>query len=185
MNISPEEAKDALASIQQTRTQMRKLAGLNGYFLIIWGLIWFFGCLSNQYLPSAYVGWIWGILSPIGSVLSGFLGYYLGTKARSTVGARVGLFFLTLGGFTLLWLIIMQPLSLKQGFLFFLSIIAFGSVIAGILQRIVVSVIGGLSFIALALVGYYILPAYFFLWVAVFCGLALAGCGLLMRVLWR
>ena len=185
MNISPEEAQESLAAIQQTRTQMRKLVSLNGYFLIICGLVWFFGPLANQFLPLAYVGWVWGSLSLIGTILSGFLGYYLGTRARSTFGARVGLFFLTLGGFTGLWLIILQPLSVKQGFLFFLSSIAFGSVVAGILQRIVGSVIGGLSFIALALIGYYLLPAYFFLWVAICCGLSLAGFGLFLRLRWR
>ncbi|HLJ36603.1 MAG TPA: hypothetical protein VKU38_23300 [Ktedonobacteraceae bacterium] len=50
MNITPEEAQASLATLAQTTNKARKAYGYNGYFLILWGLIWFFGFLANQYL---------------------------------------------------------------------------------------------------------------------------------------
>lgn len=185
MNVSPEEAQASLAAIQQTQIQMRKLAGLSGYFGIIWGLVWFFGCLANQFLPLRYVWLVWLPLLLVGSSLSGFLGYYLGTRARSKTSARHGLFYLALFIFTLLWLLILQPLSIKQDILFFITIISFGGVVSGILERVRSSAISSVAFAALALLGYYLVPAYFYLWVAVFCGLSLAGVSLFLRLRWR
>jgi hypothetical protein len=185
MNISPEEAQASLAAIQQTQSQMRKLAGLNGYFLIIWGLVWFFGCLANQFLPLGYVGWIWGPFSTVGWILSAILGIYLGRQTRSTFDSRIGFFFLALFGFMGLWFLLMQPIGIKQGVLFFLTITMFGGVVAGIMSRAVSSIIGSLTVAALAVIGYYLLPAYFFLWVAIFCGLTMVGIGLVIRLRWR
>lgn len=185
MNVSPEEARASLAAVQQTRAQMRKLAGLSAYFSIIWGLVWFFGCLANQFLPLHSVWLVWLPILLVGSALSGMLGYYLGTQTRTKIGTRHALFYLALGGFMLLWLAILQPLSLKQDILFFITIVSFGGVVSGILERVRAAVIGSLAFMIIALIGYYLAPAYFYLWVAVFCGLPFAASGLVMRLRWR
>lgn len=185
MNISPEEAQASLEAIQQARAKMHKLAGMSGYYLIIWGAVWFFGCLANQFLPLAYVGWVWGPLSAVAWILSAILGIYQGRQVRTSVDARIGLFFLALFGFTVLWFLIMQPISVKQGVLFLLTIIMFGGVVAGIMSRYVSSIIGSLAITVLVLIGYYVLPAYFFLWTAITCGLAMIAAGLVMRLRWR
>lgn len=185
MHVSPDEAQASLAAVQQTRAKMRKLAGTSSYFAIVWGLVCFFGFLATQFLPPDFVWLAWLLLVLAGSIISGFLGYYLGTQSRSAVGARHALFYLALFGFTILWVIIMQPLNLKQVFLFLATIIQFGGVVSGILQRTVIGLVVSLVFLAITLIGYYLLPAYFYLWMAILYGLSFAGFGLVMRLRWR
>lgn len=185
MNISREEAQSALAAIEQTRAQMNKTIGVTGYFLIIWGLVWFAGCLANQYLPYKAAGWIWGIGCTLGWILSTVIGIYLGKQTHSQVGPRMGFFFLALFGFAALWFFLMQPASLKQDSLFVLTIFLFGGVVSGIMTRVLASVISCLAIAALVVLGYYLVPAYFFLWAAIFSGLAMFSIGLVMRLRWR
>ena len=185
MNISPEEAQASLAAIHQTRAKMNKLVGANGYFLIIWGLVWFFGCLSNQYLPQDQVGWVWGIGCTVGWILSAFLGISLGKQTRSQVGARLAFFFLALFVFGAFWILLMQPVSFKQDALFILTIFLFGGVVSGIMTRILASTLCSLGIAVLVVIGYYLVPAYFFLWAALFSGLVMVVIGLVMRLRWR
>jgi len=185
MNISPEEAQEALAVIKQTNAQTRKEYGYNGYYLMLWGLIWFVGFLSSQYVRSGQLDWIWGGLGTVGWVASAFLGINQSKHVRATAGQRIGFFYIALIGFAVLWLIILQPLDLKQGVLFFITLIMFGGVVAGVFTRSLSTIIGCVSLTILAVTGYYLIPAYFFLWVALFCGLAMFGIGLTLRLKWR
>ncbi|HLX56882.1 MAG TPA: hypothetical protein VKR83_07645 [Ktedonobacteraceae bacterium] len=185
MNISPEEAQEALAAIKQTNTQMHKAYGYNGYYLMLWGLIWFVGFLASQYIQSSLINWIWGGLITIGWVVSTFLGVNQSKQVRSIVGPRIGFFYLALIGFTIFWFIILQPLEVKQGILFLISIIMFGGVVVGVFARSTSTITGSVSITVLAVVGYYLVPVYFDLWVAVFCGLAMFGIGLTLRLKWR
>lgn len=185
MDVSPEEAQASLAAIEQTRAKMRKFVGTSGYYLIIWGVVWFFGCLGNQFLPIDHTWWIWAPVSTVAWILSAILGIYQGRQTRATVGSRVGFFFLALFGFGALWLVIMQPATFNQNVLFVITLIMFGGVVAGIMTRVISSVIGSLSVAALAVIGYYLVPAYFSLWSAVFCGLTMVGTGLVLRLRWR
>jgi hypothetical protein len=178
MNISPEEAQASLAAIQQTRAKMHRLASISGYYLVIWGSAWFFGCLGNQFLPADKVWIVWAPACTIGWILSAFLGTYQGRQMRAAVSARIGFFYLALFGFAALWYIIMQPVSGKQTVLFIVTLFMFAGVTAGIMTRVVPTIIGSLSIAALAVIGYYLLPTYFNLWVAVFCGLTMVGIGL-------
>jgi hypothetical protein len=184
MHVSPEEAQESLAAIRQTRARMHKLAGINGYYLVIWGLAWFFGCLSSQFLPDK--AWIvWALSCTIGWILSAIIGAYQGRQTRAAINARVGFFYLALFGFAALWFILMQPASAKQDALFIITLFMFGGVVAGIMARVISSIIGSLSVAVLAVIGYYLLPAYFFLWAAIFCGLTMVGIGLVLLWRWR
>jgi hypothetical protein len=185
MNISREEALASLAAIQQTRAKMKNLAGMSGYFLIIWGAVWFAGCLGNQYLPVDQTWIIWAPGCTAGWILSAVLGIYLGKHTRSKTGGRQGFFFLALFGFAAFWFFLMQPASLKQDALFIMTIFMFGGVIAGIMERQPASIISSLALAVLMVTGYYLVPAYFFLWAAIFCGLGMIGIGIAVRVHWR
>ncbi len=178
MNISPEDAQASLAAIQQTRAKMHRMAGISGYYLVIWGLVWFSGCLGNQFLPSNKVWLIWAPTCMVGWILSAFLGVYQGRQMRAAVSSRIAFFYLALFGFAGLWYIIMQPVGGKQTVLFIVTLFMFAGVTAGIMTRGISTIIGSLSVAALAVIGYYLLPTYFDLWVAVFCGLTMVGIGL-------
>ncbi len=185
MNISPEDAQASLAAIQQTRAQMRKGAGVNGYFLIIWGLVWFGGFLTNQFASTTVIGWTWGVLATAGWILSTILGISQGQKMRSSISPRISFFWLALCVFAALWFLIFWPFSERQGVLFFATVIMFGGVVSGILSRSASTIYGSLTITVLALAGYYLVPTYFYLWVAVCCGLTMVGIGLYIRLRWR
>jgi hypothetical protein len=188
MNISPEEAQEALAVIQQTTVKTRKGHGYVGYYLMIWGGVWFVGFLVSQYLQSnpAVVGWAWGGLVLVAWVSCAVLGIKQGKYVRSQIGPRIGFFFLALFAFTALWYVLMTPQSTKQGAMFFVSIIMFAGVVVGIFSRYMSTIIGSVSLTILAIAGYYLLPDYFYLWEAIFGGLAMLATGLTLRFLrWR
>ncbi len=186
MNISPAEAQEALAVIQQTTIKTRKGYGYNGYYLMIWGGVWFAGFLVSQFLQSkpAVVGWTWGGLVLVAWVSCAVLGINQARDVRSQNGQQIGLFFLALFAFAVLWFIILAPQNTKQGVMFFVSVVMFGGVVAGILNRNLLSVIGSLFATAFAIAGYYLLPGYFYLWEAIFGGLAMLISGLALRLRW-
>ena len=150
MNVSPEEAQASLAAIQQMSAKTRKAYGYNGYFLIVWGVVWFFGFLSNQFARPEQVGWVWAVLSTVAWITSAVLGIYQARDVRSILGPRIGFFFMTLIVFTALWLIILQPLNFKLGVLFLVTVITFGGIVSGVFTRAAATIISCLVITALA-----------------------------------
>lgn len=187
MNISPEEAQEALAAIELTKAKTRKGQGYAGYYLMIWGAVWFIGFLVSQYQQSApaVVGWTWGGLILAAMISCTVMGVRQGKYVRSQIGPRIGYFYMTLFVFTALWWIVMAPQSTKQGAMFFITIIMFAGTVIGIFSRSLSTIIGCVSLTVLASVGYYLLPGYFFLWEAIFGGLAMVAIGLTLRLYWR
>lgn len=187
MNISPEEAQEALSTIEQMRLKAQKGTGYNGYYLMIWGTVWFTGFLVSQVLQSnaAVVGWTWGGLVLVAWVSSAVLGIKQGRYVRSQIAQQIGFFYLALFAFAVLWFFLLAPYNTEQGVMFFVSLVMFGGVIAGIFYRNLAIVVGSLFATALALVGYYLLPGYFYLWEAVFGGLAMLVPGMALRLRWR
>ena len=187
MNISPEEAQEALAAIELTQAKTRKGYGYAGYYLMIWGAVWLIGFLVSQFLKSnaAVVGWTWGGLVLVAWVSSAALGINQGRHMRSQIGPQIGFFFMALFAFAVLWFILLVPRNTEQGIMFFISIVMFGGVVAGILNRNPATVIGSLFATVLAIAGYYLLPDYFYLWEAIFGGLAMLVSGVALRLRWR
>src|SRR5512136_2911079 len=85
MNISPDEAEEALAAIQKvTQKTRRSIASSGAYiFLIITGIVWLVGFLSTQFLTGNIVAYIWVGVSVLGSALSIPLGRRLGKRVRT------------------------------------------------------------------------------------------------------
>lgn len=187
MNISREEAQESLAAIEQTRLKTQRGYGYNGYYMMIWGAVWLIGFLVSQFLQSnaAVVGWTWGGLVLVAWISSAALGINQARYVRSHIGQQIGFFFLALFAFALLWFILLVPHNTEQGIMFFVSVIMFGGVVAGILNRNLATVIGSLFATVLAIAGYYLLPGYFYLWEAIFGGLAMLISGLALRLRWR
>ncbi len=69
MNISPDEAEEALAAIQKmTQKTRHSIASSGAYiFLIITGIIWLVGFLSTQFLTGEIVAYIWTGMSLLGT----------------------------------------------------------------------------------------------------------------------
>jgi hypothetical protein len=187
MNVSPEEAQEALATIELTKAKTRKGQGYAGYYLMIWGAVWFIGFLVSQFLQSnaAVVGWTWGGLVVVAWIGSAVLGINQGRYVRSQIGQQIGFFYLALLAFAVLWFFLLAFHSTEQGVMFFVSLIMFGGVIVGIFYRNLAIVAGSLFATALAVAGYYLLPGYFYLWEAIFGGLAMLIPGVVLRWRWR
>jgi len=182
MNISPEEAQESLAAVRQVTVWTSKVAmSDNAPFPLIWGFVWLIGCLASQFIPSGVaVGAIWGILLALGIAASTVVGARLGTRVRTESSARIALFYWALTGYTALCLWIAHPLTPLQVSLLVVLAVMFGWIVLGLWLNVVPLALFGVLEVVLAVLGYYLLPAYFPLWVALFGGGVLIGCGLYM-----
>ncbi|HLV99855.1 MAG TPA: hypothetical protein VKT82_14385 [Ktedonobacterales bacterium] len=178
MSMTPEEAQASLQAIRKLTGQThRALYHGTGYFPIIWGLVWAGGFLGYQYLPFIPATLLWVALLMVGGLASGVVGARLGQRVRSTNGARIGLFFAVLIGYAYLWLWIARPLSLPQMELLLTLAVLFGMLATGLWLRVSYLIVFGVVVSALAVAGYYALPASFGLWMAVLVGSAFVGSG--------
>lgn len=179
MSMTPEEAQASLQVIQQMACQTRRtLYKKTGYFPIIWGLVWAGGFLGYQYLSFIPASLLWVALLVGGGSVSGVVGARMEQQVRSTNGARIGILFAVLIGYAYLSLWIARPLSLVQMELLLTLAVMVGMIALGLWIRVSFPIVFGVAVSALAVVGYYALPASFGLWMAVLTGGAFIGTGL-------
>lgn len=178
MNITPEEAQTALNDIQQATKVARSVFNIWAYHMLIWGCGWTIGFIVTQLLPQ-WINWIWIVMVVCGIIGSTIIGTLQGRRVRlvpgsraAFVSARLGIFYGVLYCFTLLWLIIF-PLSPSQVGMLWITVVMFGYIIAGIWFHQRVSIVLGVGVTLMSVVGYYLLPHYFWLWSAFFAGLPL------------
>jgi hypothetical protein len=190
MNISPNEAEEALAAIQNMTHKTRQaIASSNAHIsLIITGTIWLIGFVCTQFLSdSLLLTYIWIGLSVVGSLLAGVLNMRLGKRVRSpSAGAtakRIALVWLLLALYGLAAIALTWPIEGKQLTMFIVLFVILGWMAMGVLLSFS-SIWPGLFIIALALVGYFLLPAYFYLWMGILVGGGLIAFGIYIRSRW-
>lgn len=178
MNITPDEARAALDDIQRVTAKTQELRNSWAHYMILWGTIWTIGFLASQFFPS-WINWIWIMLIVTGMAGSGIIAYIQAQQVRLTPGsqaasnnARIGISCGVLYGFTILWLIVFQ-LNDAQTAVLWITVVMFISITLGIWYQMPLSIIVGVGITVISLLGYYLLPNYFFLWVAFFAGLPL------------
>ncbi len=61
MNLTRDDAQKALESIQQVTLHTRRViaSGSAPYHMIVWGIVWFLGFLSDYFITGIDAGWIW------------------------------------------------------------------------------------------------------------------------------
>ncbi len=180
MNITPEEAQAALNDIRHVTTRTQGTLNTWAYYMLLWGVVWTIGFLATQFKPQL-VNWIWIVMIIAGIVGSAFLGITQGGRMRLAPGSyaafinsRLGIFYGVLYGFAILWQIIFSLTPLQIGMLW-ITVVMFGSIIAGAWLQERMSIGLGVGITIMSVLGYYLLPNYFWLWAAVFAGLPLAG----------
>ena len=189
MNVSPNEAEEALAVIQKTMQKTRHSFASSGsyIFLIITGIIWLVGFLSTQFLSGAIVPYIWIGMSLLGSALSVLLGTRMGGRVRGPSTAayakRIGLFWLLLVFYGIAAIAIARPTDGKQVTMFVILFIMIGQLAMGLLFSFS-SVWWALPITALALAGYFLLPSIFYLWMSLLGGGGMIALGLYIRSRW-
>ena len=183
MNITKQEAKASLAEIENAITITRKAMGhFSGYILMIWGVIWALGFSATQFIPEqALRFWL-----PLD--LAGFIGTFLCIRKAKlsrgrTGGSRIGLAWLILFAYVILWSFLLQPNS-RQGVAFFCTVFMCAYVMMGLwLGRFLLWT--GLIVTVTTMIGYYFLSNWFCLWMAITGGGALFISGSLVAKNWR
>jgi hypothetical protein len=189
MNISPDEAEEALISIRKmTQKTWRAIASSGAYiFLVITGIIWLIGFLATQFLAKDIALYIWIGISVLGSALSIFLGARMGRRVHSpslgTSGKRAGIFWILLVFFCIATIAVARPADPRQITMFVILFIMIGQLAMGILLSFS-SVWWALPITALALIGYFLLPGFFYLWMGILVGGGMIVLGIYIRLRW-
>jgi hypothetical protein len=190
MQITTNEAEESLAAINSMMQKMRRTAANGGahYFLILWGVIWFFGFLGSHFFTANIGGYIWGALDILGGFGSWLIGMLLNRRVRNTSvsipGRRIGLFWLALFVYCMLTIWIALPLNGKQVAMFFVLFAMLGWIAMGFLLSLSVVKLA-LLITAVAFAGYFLFPEIFYMWMALLGGGTMIGCGLYIRFRWR
>ena len=189
MNISPTEAEEELASIQRMMQKTRHsiASGGTSITLIVTGIVWLVGFLATQFLTGAVVGYIWIGMSILGTLLGIVLGTRMGKRVRSpsfnASAKRAGIFWLLLVFYAIAAITIARPADGKQVTAFIILFIMLGQLAMGMLISFS-SVWWALPVTALALVGYFMLPGIFYLWMGILGGGGMIAFGLYIRSRW-
>ena len=189
MNVSPTEAEEALTAIQAMMLKTRRAISSSGayIFLIIWGVIWLLGFMGSQFLPQEISGYAWMGLDILGGILSAVAGIRMNRGVRnpssSTSGKRIAIFWLLLFLYCIAALAIAWPASGKQLSMLIILFVMVGWMAMGLLLSFA-SIRWGLVLTVLALIGYFLLPGTFYLWMAVLGGGGMIALGLYIRSRW-
>jgi hypothetical protein len=189
MNVSPSEAEEALAAIEKTMAKTRHSIADSGAYitLIVTGIIWLVGFMCTQFLPGEILPYIWIALSILGSTLALVLGIRMGKRVRSpstpAIAKRVGLFWLLMVFYCAAAVAVAWPLDGKQLTVLIILFVMVGQLGMGLLLSFA-SVWWPLPITALVLIGYFLAPDYFYLWMSLLGGGGMIVLGLYIRFRW-
>jgi hypothetical protein len=178
--MDPDRALDDLKTIRQVMERTRRGGGkTGGWFMILWGAVWFVGFLGSQFLPDEAVAWLWPVLNILGAAISVWLGVRTGHRGgvRSTAWRPILLWWLALFVFDGLMVWLFQLHTGRDLTLLITLTVALGFVLFGLFIYWVISAVGML--IAVLVVGAAVLlPDYLYLVMAFLGGGLLMGSGL-------
>jgi len=184
--MQPQDAIDDLKAIRQIMERARRASdGFGGWFMVLWGVIWFLGFTGTHILlylqREDAINWLWTPLNAFGVLGSVWLGIRMAQRARtksSSLWTSILFWWLALAAFdsVLIWQLHLYTSGLHMALLIVLTI-ALGYIQFGLFTHWSISVIGlFLGLLAVVLATW--LPAYFNLGFAVLGGGALIGGGL-------
>ena len=186
MKVSRDDAQEALNSIQQVTTHTKRAiaSGSSPYYMILWGIIWFLGFISDFSIKGMTGGWVWIGLVGIGSVISVIIGFRSSLRVRVTGNKRFTLLPVAVIVYSLLVIWISQPLSGEQISVIIVLFAMLGYVIMGILVEPAAIWVGIIT-TGLTLIGYFLLLPYYNLWMAFLSGGTLVAGGLYILRKWK
>ena len=189
MNISPDEAKEALDAVQKVMRRTRHLIANSGFhiFLIVTGAIWIAGFLANQFLSDQASLLVWIGMSVLGSILSVILGRRADKRVCGPSPAlylkRILFFWLVLAAFCLAVIAVTRPADGNELTMLIVLFILLGQFSMGLLFSFS-STWWSLPIAALALAGYFLMAEYFYLWMALLVGGSMIALGFFIRLRW-
>jgi predicted neutral ceramidase superfamily lipid hydrolase len=178
--MNSDRALDDLKAIRQIMERTRRGGGkTGGWYMILWGAIWFVGFLGNQFLPDETAGLLWFGLNIPGAAISVWLGVRSGRQGgvRSTAWRPILLWWLALFIFDGLMIWLFQLHTGRDLTLLITLTVALGFVLFGLFVYWVISAVGVL--VAVLVVGTAVLlPDYLYLVMAFLGGGLLMGSGI-------
>jgi hypothetical protein len=189
MNVTPNEAEEALDSIQSMMEKTRHAIATSGAYitLLITGIVWLIGFLATQFLPTQITIYVWIGVSILATVLGVLLGIRVGPRVRSpsanATAKRAGLFWLLLICFGIATIFVARPTDGKQVTMFIILFTMLGQLAMGPLVSFS-SVWWAIPITILALAGYFLLPGFFYVWIAVVGGGGMIALALYIRSRW-
>ncbi len=190
-NVSNEEAKESLDVIEDAMARCRKgIAATGAPYLIIWGAVWIAGFASVHFL-GVLGGWVFTGLDFVGIVLSVVVGAYYRRNGPVRSAAdrkmlwRIMWFWIAVFGYIGLWLAMMGSYNPLKCTALVCTAVMFAYVVMGLWLAVPYLAYTGVGVTGMTAVGFYLLPGYFMLWMAVFGGGALFGTGIYIRRHWR
>lgn len=149
---------------------------------MIWGVIWAIGFSATQFCPHL-AGWFWVALDTIGFAGTWICIRQSNTKFSRQGDVRVGLAWGILFCYMILWGFLLQPNG-RTSIAFFSTVCMCAYVMMGLwLSRFLLWL--GLIVTVLAVAGFYLLPAWFALWMGITGGGALFLSGLSICKSWK
>lgn len=186
MNVSPEEARDALHAVREVELRARRAIALAGVgpILMVWGVVWLVGNLGSTLLTGSEKGTLWLVVNSVGVLATIFVVSRLTRRVRNPIGPRIGLLWLFLFAYGAMWIWMARPASaIEIGFLA-TTIAMFGYVILGLwLDKLFMWI--GLGVTALTITLYLLMPGSFELWMGILGGGALLLSGVYIHRNWR
>jgi len=187
MDISPEQAREALASIEKITRQTKKAIAQSGggQMLVIWGSIWVIGFIGTHFMQGTGMeGLLWMVLNSIGAILTYLFTRQASGRIRTQGDNRLGLLWLSLMVYSILLFFVFPTVDPRQIVMVFVLVSMLGYVLMGIwLKAPVIGWTGVLTTIA-ALISYLFFSEIFFLLMAIFGGGTLIGAGLYILKKW-
>lgn len=191
MNVSREEAGEALDAVLATDRRVREFQGARqaSPFLILWGLIWILANGVTGLVPRhAGTAWLIGVI--VGTVATIWLvvrqsrqrdaANLYTAEERSAIGWRAAILGTTVLAFFPAMLAVLAPLSGRQTNAFISLFWAFAYMASGAWLGMRMLVTGAVTAAAI-LVGYFFIGEYYALWMALFGGGALLLAGFWLR----
>ncbi|MGD1000524.1 MAG: hypothetical protein ABSA67_07475 [Candidatus Brocadiia bacterium] len=212
MEISSEEARESLAQAQDAAARTRKLLACRGAdaLFVVWGLVWFLGYLGTDLAPRLLalgkggedrgetavwiVNGIWLALIALGIVVSVAV-WKRRSPTKTSSGARLGWFWLLLYVYVSVWIFLLWPFIKVEGAAESVrfgrhmgaieaTVPMFAYVVMGLwLDHFMIWI--GLAITGLTVLGLFLAPAWFWIWMAVMGGGSLVSTGFLIRNRWR
>jgi hypothetical protein len=196
--VTPDEARFALEEIDRVGRHIRKTIGTGraAPMLILWGSIWVVGFTGQQFLPHSYRLWLG--LDAVGIAISFFSRWNRSTPIKHPHNARIGFSWMILFIFAGLWCSLISPWEMSHAdawsayapfmerkmALLWVTVCMFAYMIMGLWLDRFFLWLGGIVTL-LALVGYFFIRDYFFLWIAIAGGGSLIASGVFIRKFWR
>jgi hypothetical protein len=181
MPLSPAEAQDALRDISRAEHSSATLYRYRhaAPHLILWGVIWAVGYGASYARPQ------WGVFWPVLALIGTIASFWIGWKSKPQKAAgydwRFAATWLAIFLFIAAVFAVMPPRNVAELSAFFPLLVALFYGLIGIWIRGTRLIIAGAAVAALTIIGFFLLPQIFLLWLAVVGGGALILGGFWLR----